>query len=410
MLFLSPVMPSASGNGLAMRTGFLLDAYARHFDIDLAVVPVAGTVAQPTNFASARALRTRIFEPQFNTHFRLVLGVPDFRARLEAFREYGQPSLAASVTEAIAEELVSWIGTGGYSLVHVSRLYLALLAGPLLRRHVGDARFILDCDEDDARTQQSIGAMYRRNGRLLQSAWAMAEASAYDRMGKTLLPQFERILVASNWEARLLARNAGAERIVVVPNVAPGVSHAGSRRVQATNRTILFVGTLGYAPNADAVMWFTSRVWPRLRSMSKGVRLVIAGRNAPDWMLRLGRQRGIVVAESVADVAPLYREAALAIVPLRAGGGTRIKLLEAAAWGVPSVATTFGATGIDFRPGLDVVIADSEAGFARACASLLTKPHQANRIAGNALGRVRRDYDPDRWASRAGQIALALLS
>jgi glycosyltransferase involved in cell wall biosynthesis len=410
MLFLSPVIPSGGGNGLAMRTGFLLDAYSRHFDIDLAVVPVAGTNAQLTNFVSARALRTRIFEPRLNTHFRLVSGLHNLRARLEAFREYGQPSLAAGVTEAVAEELNSWIGTSNYSLVHVSRLYLASLAGPLLRRRVGNARFILDCDEDDARAQQSIGAMYRRNGHLLQSAWAMSEASAYDRMGETSFPQFDRILVASNSEARSLARKAGRERIMVMPNVAPVVSHARSRRVQANNQTILFVGTLGYAPNADAVMWFTSRVWPRLRFVSKCVRFVIAGRDPPDWMLRLGRQPGIVVAGSVPDVAPLYRKAALAVVPLRAGGGTRIKLLEAAAWGVPSVSTTFGATGIDFRPGVDVVLADSEAGFARACRTLLTEPHQAGRIAGNALGRVRRDYDRGRWASRVGQIALELLA
>jgi glycosyltransferase involved in cell wall biosynthesis len=127
-------------------------------------------------------------------------------------------------------------------------------------------------------------------------------------------------------------------------------------------------------------------------------------------MVRLGRQSGIVVKDSVSDIAPLYREAALAIVPLRAGGGTRIKLLEAAAHGVPSVSTTFGATGLGLRPGVDVVLADSEAGFARACMSLLKEPRYADRIADNARGRVRREYDPGRWATRVGKLALELLA
>ena len=405
MLFLSPVFPSEGGNGLAMRTGFLLDAYSRHFEIDLAVVPVAGTNTQPTSFVQTRTLRTRIIEPQLNTHFRLLSSLHDFQARLEAFREYGQPSLAAALTEAVGEALNTWIGTKTYSLVHVSRLYLAPLAG-LLRQHIGRARFILDCDEDDALTHRSIGAMYRRKGDLLQSAWAMSEASAYDRMALKFFPQFDSILVASNGEARSLAHKADPERITVVPNVAPIVSQARSWCTRARNPTMLFVGTLSYAPNADAVMWLTSRVWPRLRIASKNVRLVIAGRDPPDWMVRLGRQPGIVVAGSVPDVAPFYREASLAVVPLRAGGGTRIKLLEASAWGVPSVSTSFAATGLDLRPGIDVVLANSEAGFARACISLLTEPHRAGRIANNARTRVRRDYDPGRWAARVGKLAL----
>ena len=198
------MFPSETGNGLAMRTGFFLDAYSRHFDIDLAVVPVAGMNTQPTSFVTARTLRTRILEPQLNTHFRLVSGLHDFRAKLEAFLAYGQPSLAAGLTEVVGEALNSWIGPEKYLLVHVSRLYLAPLAGPLLRQRIGQARFVLDCDEDDALAHRSIGAMYRRNGQLLQSDWAMSEACAYNRMGKTLFPRFDSILVASNGEARSL--------------------------------------------------------------------------------------------------------------------------------------------------------------------------------------------------------------
>jgi glycosyltransferase involved in cell wall biosynthesis len=83
-------------------------------------------------------------------------------------------------------------------------------------------------------------------------------------------------------------------------------------------------------------------------------------------------------------------------------------LLEAACYGVPAVATTFGASGLEFRPGRDILLADTESKFAAACRILLTDPGYARRIAGNAWLRVRRSHDPDRWALRVGQLALGL--
>jgi glycosyltransferase involved in cell wall biosynthesis len=109
-----------------------------------------------------------------------------------------------------------------------------------------------------------------------------------------------------------------------------------------------------------------------------------------------------VVTGTVADVAAFYRDADLAVIPIRAGGGTRIKLLEAAVHGVPIVSTTFGAQGTTFRRGRDLLLADSEEAFVRACGVLLRNSRELRSLAARARLTVMRDYDSERWALRVG--------
>lgn len=408
LLFVSPVVPGEEGNGLAMRAGVFLDAYARHFDVDLAIIPVAAGNVAISAFVARRCASVIVIQPRTGSHFRLLSGLHDPRARCDAFRQFGHPSLTAGIAEPVVAELTSWIGAAGYAIVHVSRLYLAGLAGAL-RQHAAAARFVLDCDENDVTTQQSIARMHRRNGAADRAEWALAEADAFAALARRSLGEFDVAFVAARSDALSLARQTGFGRFVVVPNVVSTTAQRPARIEGSSIRTVLFVGTLGYEPNADAVGWFASRIWPRLSATMPGrLRLVVAGSGAPARIRRLSGQRGIAVTGFVRDLASLYRSADLAIAPLRAGGGTRIKLLEAAGHGVPSVATWLGAEGLDLHPGRDILLADGAERFAGACAMLLTDAALARRMAGNARRRVRSGYDRSRWAARVGDFALQL--
>ena len=110
-------------------------------------------------------------------------------------------------------------------------------------------------------------------------------------------------------------------------------------------------------------------------------------------LVSLARHPGIIVTGSFDDVAPLYHRAAVAVVPIRAGGGTRIKLLESAKYGTPVVATRFGASGTGFRSGHELLLADNERDFAASCARLLTDFRLASRLVAGARRRILRDYD-----------------
>jgi glycosyltransferase involved in cell wall biosynthesis len=157
------------------------------------------------------------------------------------------------------------------------------------------------------------------------------------------------------------------------------------------------------------VIWFVSRVWRQFeRAMRHRVRLVIVGGNPPAAVARLGSQRGITVTGAVSDIARYYRDADLAIAPLRAGGGTRIKVIEAAAHGVPLVASGFGAEGTTFKHGVDVLVANNEASFLRACLLLARDKSLSKRLAARARSKARRDYSGACWRARLTHLVLSL--
>jgi polysaccharide biosynthesis protein PslH len=408
LLMLSPIMPSDRGNGLAMRAGFFIDAYARRFDVDLVVVPVAGRM-ESTRFVRSRVQRLEILEvDRPDSHYRLVASVRDATSRLEAFRRYGRPSLAAFITPA-GHWLEHLAGGSHYDVVHVFRLYLAELAAPWLAEDPKQTRLVLDCDENDASSYRRIAAMERRLGKFAAADWVEAEATAFEQMAVAWLPKFDVVLAASRQEAISLSNFTTA--IQTVPNVlaTPPANPASRRRRRLP--TILFVGTLGYAPNADAVAWFVSRVWPRLqRALHNRVRLAIVGSNPPEAVARLRWRRGVTVAGSVTDVSCYYRDADVAIVPLGAGGGTRFKVIEAATYGVPLVTTAFGIEGTTFQRGVDVLVADDHEAFLRKCLSLLRDRLRSRRLVVNARNRAKRDYSPAYWRDRVADLVAGKIS
>lgn len=403
-LFIAPIMPSDRGNGLAMRTGFLLDTYARRFAIDLAVVPVAGGNTDLTAYVQQRVRRAIVLPAAApDTRFALINSVADPRARLAAFRQYRRPSIAARLSGELESALHAFASDGSYQLVHVSRLYLASLAAAWMHAKGRTPCLVLDCDEDDVSAYRRFARLHRNWGRGLLAGWAEAEADAFTALGRQWLPRFDLLLAASAGEARLVAARAETVATAIVPNVVPAASKARnvSPHANGGRRDILFVGNMGYLPNIDAAMWFAKRIWPRLRSaIPFPLRFVIAGYGAPREVTDLGRHPDIVLTGGFDDAAPLYRSAALAVVPIRAGGGTRIKLLESARHGVAVVATRFGAEGTGFRSGQELLLADSEQDFAASCARLLTDFRLASRLVAGARRKVCRDCDTGRSAQR----------
>jgi glycosyltransferase involved in cell wall biosynthesis len=339
-----------------------------------------------------------------DSHYTLLASIRDPVVRLEAFRRYGRPSLSAFAAP-VRSSVKQLAGETRYAAVHVFRLYLAdfVLPWTMLERRA--TRLILDCDENDALAYRRIAALQRARQNVGGAAWADAEAAAFDRMMELWLPQFDTVLAASREEAQSLTR-FGA-RALVVPNVALPTPAMSSRRGKRAP-TVLFVGTLSYMPNADAVTWFVSRVWRRLYKQLRGrARLVIVGRNSPAAIGRLRAHPGVQVTGAVPDIAPYYRDADVVIVPLRAGGGTRIKIIEAAAFGLPVVATSIGTEGTTFQAGRDMLVADGAANFLRACRLLLGANALRERLGAQARVTAKREYSPDHWRAQVLRLVVS---
>jgi glycosyltransferase involved in cell wall biosynthesis len=180
--------------------------------------------------------------------------------------------------------------------------------------------------------------------------------------------------------------------ISIVPNVLDIERYAPTTE-QSLNQTVLYAGGMDWLPNRDAVAFFVSRIWPELRKLTTQVNFVVAGRNAPEeFQERFKQVDGVRFAGHVPDMQAEIAKAAVCVVPLRIGSGTRLKILEAAAMARPVVSTRIGAEGLNFIEDEEIFLADEPEDFARKVAALLANPDLRQRVGRSARRRVEREY------------------
>lgn len=230
-------------------------------------------------------------------------------------------------------------------------------------------------------------------------AWRALNARLMERYEPEIAERCSTCIVMSDEDARALRARAPSAQIAVVPN---GVDTAALTPLpaptEAEEPALIFVGTMSYRPCADAVEWFVRRLWAPLRARHPRLRLFIVGTFPPPEIVALVGN-GVVVTGRVDDVRPYYTQATLAIAPLRAGGGSRLKILEAMALGRPVISTTVGAEGLRVRAGEEIEIADGESAWLAQIDRLLTDPARRESLAKRARQLVEDSYDWDRVAS-----------
>lgn len=198
-------------------------------------------------------------------------------------------------------------------------------------------------------------------------------------------------LCSADDEQRLLDQ-LPEQQTMVIPNAAD-VDFFQPRPTDPTpdGRTLVYFGLLSTTPNVDGVVHFIQTIWPKIAAAQPQARFKIIGKAPPPSLLALAGPR-IEFAGFVDDLRPHLAEAAVVVVPLRLGGGTRLKIVEAMAMGKAIVSTTLGAEGIGAEPGRDILIEDEPTGFARAAVSLLADPALASRIGQSARRQAVERY------------------
>lgn len=181
----------------------------------------------------------------------------------------------------------------------------------------------------------------------------------------------------------------------VIPNGVSMVNHFFDQGVhQDKPECILFCGTLWALPNTEGLLWFYNTTWPAVKKSFPQLKLLVVGNGiAPDSLHKLVNDSSILFTGAVADVKPWYNQAAVAIVPILTGSGTRLKILEAMGLGIPVVSTSKGAEGITYTDKKNIIIADNENDFAAYLIALLNT--KANRVAIQQAARklVEEKYD-----------------
>lgn len=229
------------------------------------------------------------------------------------------------------------------------------------------------------------------------------EAGRVKRYEGMLVSEFEYTMAVSEVDRRLLLEalqsfrpeaQAKPERMPVIPIAVDTRTLAPIQR-QAGSCNIVTLGTLHYPPNADGIRWFVHESFPLIRQKRPEVTLTIIGKNPPADFLEMQSQdpQHIQVTGYVPELPPYLEKAALMVVPVRAGGGMRVRILEAFARAMPVVTTTVGLEGIEARHDEEVIVQDTPESFAEAVLQVLADPTQQEKLALNGRRLVERKYD-----------------
>lgn len=239
---------------------------------------------------------------------------------------------------------------------------------------------------------------------------AIAASLGIRRLERKALAIVDRVWVCSNQDRdRLIGLSRHKVPIDVVANGIPNVEDipAALPTEAATGSgfpVVLFIGHLGYPPNVDAAERLAHAILPRIRQVLPDAKLVLAGRGPQAAVRALAALPGVELVQNPESVAPLLSGAHLSIIPLRAGGGTRIKILEAMAWGVPVIATPLAAEGLDLVENDEVLLSATDEGLADMAIGLCHDAGRRARQRMRARHAVRTRFGPQaiRDAIRAG--------
>lgn len=275
--------------------------------------------------------------------------------------------LATRDFEAVRQAFSRFVQGVGYDLVWVSRLDTFVAVEPMLTSPT-----IVDIDDFRDDLTNLRFATYERDGQrtgisgLLKRFQTNRNASLWTRLRERTAKSVHAVVVCSdNDRVRLAASN-----VSVVPNGYDAPDRPVGKTVVGKPPTILLQGMLNYPPNVDGARFLVERVLPVVRNRVPDCRVRMVGRPAPA-VTELGTQPGVVVTGRVPNMEVELERADLVAVPIRFGGGTRIKILEAFAHRIPVVSTSLGAYGLDVADGRHLRIADTPNDFADACTSLL---------------------------------------
>jgi len=243
----------------------------------------------------------------------------------------------------------------------------------------------------------------KENARFFLKPVLAVEAKRVKQYEGELLQTVDHVLAVTEIDRNLLeeamyfskAKNNNRVSPMTVIPIAVDTEKLQPVNRKVGSRKIVTLGTLHYPPNADGIRWFLNEVFPLVRKRVPDATLTIIGKNPPwDFVEQAEQNSGIInITGYVDDLLPYLEESALMVVPVRAGGGMRVRILEAFAYAMPVVTTTVGLEGIHGTPDHDVLVADTPADFADRTIELLESPSLQERLSTNGRELATSKYD-----------------
>lgn len=383
-LFLSYLYPSFQGSGTQIRAAALVRMLAAREDVYLLVVNQTEAPPGPPDL-----------EMESLCHQCLYL---QLQQPMDLAKPQGIPSpqvATANISSRVCDK-----GTVGaeikrfYDEKNLDHLFVFRLDSYFLMEGSLDqfpSRY-LDMDESVFRRNELITSLKAKNGVEDEDPSRHRTNTVLRLLEQQIIPRFEKVFTSSENEMREARAVNPKISFHVLPNIVPSRSFSLSTPEQ-DSREILFVGTLSYYPNEDAVRYFSTEIFPLIRNVcGDSVLFRIVGFGCPKSLRELDKLPGVCLTGYQESLDSTYSAASLVVVPLRAGTGTRLKILEAFTHQRPVVSTTIGAEGLKVTNGQNILLADEPQAFAEACLKILDDPALASLLVKGGLHLHEQSY------------------
>ena len=389
--FVTPYLPYPPDTGGKTRSYHLLRALAKRAEVDLFTV-----LHGPEPEASAREAMLKLCHrvtvyplvKSWRTRDRLRRSLATLPRSVDYFHT------PASLAQAHQD-----LAGGGYDVLVADEICMT----PYAELFPNSPRVVLRQKVDFQHYREMAQSRPWGADKLLDSL----EAAKLRRYERAKMPLYDAFVACTEADATVIRHDVPEMPYLVVPNGADLSAFSTSTQATTTDPVLLYVGAMHYYPNIDAVRYFFETMHDRIREAVPNVQVQIVGHSPPQDIQELSRQPGIQVTGSVSDVRPYYNSAMVFVVPLRLGGGTRLKIIEAMAMGLPVVSTSVGAEGLDLRDGQDILLADEPTAFADATVRLLSDASLRQTLSANAR-QAAQQYDWDKLAEPYVELVLKL--
>ena len=242
---------------------------------------------------------------------------------------------------------------------------------------------------------------YETESNLLKRWYIRRQWRKFQQFERAVFAAANQAIAVSDQDALLACRQFGAPRLGVVEN-GVDVAYFQPDQTPRDPQRILFLGSLDWRPNLDAVQLLMDHIFPSVLAQEPRARLVLVGRKPPPWLRdRASRQAGVELHADVADVRPFLGQCGIMTVPLRIGGGSRLKILEALAMRCPVASSTVGAEGLDLIPGRHFLQADTLEDMAAVLVQAIRAPQSLTHMAREGRGVVIDRYD---WSALSARL------
>jgi glycosyltransferase involved in cell wall biosynthesis len=379
LLFLSLSLPVPPNNGHRMRTWSLLQAFAAEgHDVVLL------SFADRAEINGNRTLLERVCRDVELVPLALTnLSVrADYFRRLQALFSQLPYACLRFRSKAMQERVQDRLATGEFDAAVCDTIFTAVSLSatsvPMILNNVDVEHVIFD---------RYIGQEHNPFKRLY-AQWESRKVRAWERK---VCHRAAVGLACSEHDCTLLEQLSPKTRFAVIPNVVDVNDYIPVGEGDTT--TVLYAGGLDWYPNRNAVEFFVGEILPVLSRLRPEARFVVAGRSGPEgFHRRLAKVAGVRLTGTIPDMRAEINKAAVCVVPLRIGSGTRLKILEAAAMAKPIVSTHVGAEGLDFVDGREIRLVDHPREFAQAVAELLADAHARKAMGEAARQKVAQLY------------------